>query len=220
MKLIATSASDKALYAALGLPESATSEEIHAAFLRIALQHHPDRGELADSELFSRAKSAHDVLIDKEKRAIYDMTGIDPDDKANSQMLAAIQVIMQTAFRIIDDGGIEMNILESVRRSLYGDIQSAKTQLSQIDRMIGKMEQAANNIEERWSGAESVKRAVIAMILGHVEQNRLARVPMERQCELATFALSLLSSATYQMQPAEMIYGMSPFINLDIRRKL
>jgi hypothetical protein len=43
-------------YAALGLPPTATLEEAKAAYRRLAMQHHPDRG--GDAEAFKRVKEA------------------------------------------------------------------------------------------------------------------------------------------------------------------
>lgn len=43
-------------YAALGLPPTATLDEAKAAYRRLAMQHHPDRG--GDAEAFKRVKEA------------------------------------------------------------------------------------------------------------------------------------------------------------------
>lgn len=60
-------------YGVLGLHQGASEKEIKQAFRRIALLHHPDRGENADIEKFKRALAAHDVLMDVEKRQAYDI---------------------------------------------------------------------------------------------------------------------------------------------------
>lgn len=69
--MLCTSASRKPLYEALGLPESATRDEVHASYLGIARAHHPDLNDGEPSELFARAKHAHDVLFDPAKRRMY-----------------------------------------------------------------------------------------------------------------------------------------------------
>jgi molecular chaperone DnaJ len=61
-------------YQILGVPETATVEEIKKAFRRLAKQYHPDRNpnNAQASERFKEINEAHDVLSDAEKRKKYD----------------------------------------------------------------------------------------------------------------------------------------------------
>lgn len=68
------------LYADLGVPYTATTEEIRHAFRQIAATEHPDRasgrrarGERVDPEVYLYATLAHEVLSDPQKRAEYDL---------------------------------------------------------------------------------------------------------------------------------------------------
>lgn len=62
-------------YQVLGVPETATTDQIKKAFRRLAKLHHPDRNpnnpQAADR--FKEISEAHDVLSDVEKRKKYDM---------------------------------------------------------------------------------------------------------------------------------------------------
>lgn len=68
------------LYAELGVPPTATKEEIQAAFRGLALRFHPDRGG-SDAEKqqltarFQRLSAAYHVLRDEKRRRRYDATG-------------------------------------------------------------------------------------------------------------------------------------------------
>lgn len=66
-------------YGILGIPRSASSEEIKRAYRSKALQFHPDRnpGNKEAEELFKEAAEAYSVLIDPEKRSVYDRFGHD-----------------------------------------------------------------------------------------------------------------------------------------------
>jgi molecular chaperone DnaJ len=67
----------KDFYEILGLPQNATPEEIKKAYRQMALKYHPDRnpGNKAAEEKFKEAAEAYSVLIDPEKRSVYDRFG-------------------------------------------------------------------------------------------------------------------------------------------------
>ncbi|KAI5593735.1 hypothetical protein BDE02_03G032300 [Populus trichocarpa] len=63
-------------YATLGVPKSATSKEIKAAYRRLARQYHPDvNKEPGATEKFKEISSAYEVLSDDKKRSLYDQYG-------------------------------------------------------------------------------------------------------------------------------------------------
>jgi molecular chaperone DnaJ len=66
-------------YEVLGLPRQATPEEVKKAYRRAALKYHPDRnpGDKAAEERFKESAEAYSVLIDADKRAVYDRYGHD-----------------------------------------------------------------------------------------------------------------------------------------------
>ncbi len=66
-------------YDILGVDKSATQEDIKKAFRKLAMKHHPDRNvgaSHAEAEIkFKEAKEAYEVLIDEQKRRLYDQFG-------------------------------------------------------------------------------------------------------------------------------------------------
>lgn len=65
------------LYSVLGVSRTATDDEIHKAYRKLARQHHPDRnpGDKAAESKFKEVQAAYDVLSDKAKREEYDQFG-------------------------------------------------------------------------------------------------------------------------------------------------
>jgi DnaJ-class molecular chaperone len=66
----------KEYYAILGLKEDASPEEIRKAYRKLALHYHPDRnrGDAGAEERFKAISEAYAVLIDPEKRRMYDLS--------------------------------------------------------------------------------------------------------------------------------------------------
>src|SRR5919197_378656 len=63
-------------YDVLGVPKSASKDEIKNAYRKLALQYHPDRNKAAGSEeKFKEISEAYAVLSDDEKRKRYDTYG-------------------------------------------------------------------------------------------------------------------------------------------------
>lgn len=63
----------KDFYAILGVPKTATDDEIKKAFRRLAHEHHPDKG--GDPTKFKDINEAYQILGDKTKRSTYDKFG-------------------------------------------------------------------------------------------------------------------------------------------------
>src|SRR5512138_2310864 len=63
-------------YEVLGVPRSASKDEIRGAFRKLARQYHPDVNKAPDAEdRFKEINEAYTVLMDDDKRAAYDRFG-------------------------------------------------------------------------------------------------------------------------------------------------
>lgn len=67
------------LYEVLGVSKGASKEDIKKAYRKLAMQHHPDKnnGNKDSEALFKEASHAADVLLDDQKRKMYDQFGHD-----------------------------------------------------------------------------------------------------------------------------------------------
>ena len=65
-------------YETLGVPRTASKDEIQRAYRKLAKQYHPDVNKAPDAEKkFKQASEAYEVLSDKDKRQRYDSLGAD-----------------------------------------------------------------------------------------------------------------------------------------------
>jgi curved DNA-binding protein len=63
----------KDYYATLGVPRTATQDEVKRAYRKLARKYHPDVSKEPDAEArFKEVAEAHEALIDPERRAAYD----------------------------------------------------------------------------------------------------------------------------------------------------
>src|SRR3989344_4805117 len=64
----------KDYYEILGIPKTATEEEVKRAYRRLAHQHHPDKNG-GDDKKFKEINGAYQILGNKEKKEQYDRFG-------------------------------------------------------------------------------------------------------------------------------------------------
>ncbi len=68
------------MYDTLEIHTSASTEEVKKAYKRLAVQHHPDKNPVHESqsshEKFQKIKRAYEILSDEEKRRVYDQKGL------------------------------------------------------------------------------------------------------------------------------------------------
>src|SRR6516225_4147017 len=66
-------------YETLGVPKTASENEIRSAFRKLARKYHPDvaKDKKAAEEKFKEINEAYEVLSDPEKRKKYDQLGAD-----------------------------------------------------------------------------------------------------------------------------------------------
>ena len=77
-------ATKRDFYEILGVPKTASDEEIKKSYRKLAMKFHPDRnqGDATAEVKFKEAKEAYEMLSDAEKRAAYDQfghAGVDPN---------------------------------------------------------------------------------------------------------------------------------------------
>ena len=68
-------------YNTLGIPKNSSDADIKAAYRKMAMKHHPDRG--GDEKKFKEVTEAYETLSDPQKKQMFDM-GVDPNAQHTS----------------------------------------------------------------------------------------------------------------------------------------
>ena len=75
-------ANKRDLYEVLGIPKSASKDQIKSAYRKLAKTYHPDNKETGDEAKFKEVQEAYDILYDDQKRQTYDQFGFAAFDQA------------------------------------------------------------------------------------------------------------------------------------------
>ncbi len=99
------------LYAILGLTRSASPTDIKRAYRRLARRYHPDvnPGDQAAESRFAQISRAYEILVDPERRRIYDESGV----------VAQAQTTATVGFEGFD---FSVEAVEGSRASTFGDL--------------------------------------------------------------------------------------------------
>jgi curved DNA-binding protein len=101
----------KDYYATLGVPKTASQDEIRKAFRKLARQHHPDvaKDKKAAEAKFKEINEANEVLGDPQKRAKYDELGSDWNQPNRQQQARSWEEMFGQGGGGFDFGGGRQN---------------------------------------------------------------------------------------------------------------
>ncbi len=98
------------IYEALGVSQDATEHEIRKAYFKLAVKVHPDRNpdDAQATERFQSLQKIYEVLMDPEKRRIYDQTGcLDDEDMLSEEKFESLYEYYKKQFNEVTADAIE-----------------------------------------------------------------------------------------------------------------
>ena len=101
-------------YKTLGVPRTASTDEIKKAFRKLARKYHPDAG--GDEAKFKKLNEAYEVLSDDKKRKLYDQYGTANENQIPRGWGGGQGVNVEDIFGGMGGAGSWADILESIRR--------------------------------------------------------------------------------------------------------
>ena len=194
------------LYENLGVPRSATHDEIRSAYKRLSLRHHPDRPG-GDEEKFKKVQRAHEILTNPEQKSAYNATGqaaqaaqagqeqrrgtktIDPEQITSLAQWA--KALGKFTNVVMSDEGIPTVLSRDGTNTvvkqfplakghdMYVVLQSNPGELSEI--ALNKLDELTTVISEKVVTATAEFAAAEQNLLQATDNWRLATTPLARQ---------------------------------------
>ncbi|KAI1189910.1 hypothetical protein F5B17DRAFT_150099 [Nemania serpens] len=136
-------AANQDLYELLAVSPNATQPEVHRAWRKASLKHHPDKARVFDPELWQLFERARDVLSAPEARAAYDSARA-----AALQARKAREALDAKKRAMIDDlEARERGVKRKVGDDEYGDGNGARMMTASEKRVL--MERGREYLEKR-----------------------------------------------------------------------
>jgi len=182
------------LYDTLGVPKDASPEDIRRAYRRKAKALHPDR-EGGDTAEMARVNRAYQILSDPKRRETYDRTGSDADGPSVEHL--ALQTLRSILTDMIEqhlESGADF--VTMMREAVHHGLLLLPREREKATRKIDRL--------ERLRPAVVVKEG--ENIFTHLVDEKLASAramltQVERQVEIATYALEILKGYRSTMGP-------------------
>lgn len=110
-------------YEELGIPPTATADDIKRAYRQKATETHPDKG--GDAARFAKVAHAYEVLKDPERKLLYDSTGNDNRTPLEIEVQNRLLYLFSEALVLPDDREIVATVRSGIKNVLL-DISFAK----------------------------------------------------------------------------------------------
>lgn len=178
------------LYYILGVSKDATPEEVRTAYKKAANKHHPDKQD-GDDRVFKMIKEAYDILIDPEKRAIYDATGIYNGEDAQV-VDAARDFLSSIISATINDESLDLEHLDLVSALKKGINQNIKT----YDKGIRRGEKSIKRLKKLQKRAKS--SILISVFMKNISNQEEALNSLKQDKKIQEMALKIISTCKYE----------------------
>jgi hypothetical protein len=186
-------------YDTLGVPRTASADEIKKAYRKLALRWHPDRNPdnqaVAEDE-FKRISKAYAVLSDSDKRALYDRTGTEEAYVGGGPGFTeqeAAEIWKQhfgdkKIHEVIDDlFNQEVDTQKSLEAKLLLEVQSLREQAFQLEAQardirltVRQRQQILDLVSRKIHEAHAAEQRLHAVRLQHVQDRIRLRFVVSR----------------------------------------
>lgn len=188
------------LYDVLGVPKTATADEIKKAYRTLAQKWHPDKGN-DDGTIFKGVQEAYDVLSDEVKRAEYDTTG--QSIKGPSIRDQANAELAQMATHFVKSPNIDLvcgNLIQQMELFIGSKLNEVDSQRASVLNTINRLETAM----ERTSAKDG--QNMLASVLAHsIKEGQRVIAQLDKQQNIFEEMITLLENYEYRADPEPVV---------------
>lgn len=153
---------DLDLYEVLSVPRDATTEQVKAAYRRLAQKHHPDKNN-GDDVQFKQIQRAYDVLGDAERRKRYDETGEQTDSAGPTLEQIAQEALSNLFVQVVDKFYSDsFNLKEEAERQIRRNIGQIHEAIKKDENKCARNEKAKSRLKPRSPGNQFLINALDA----------------------------------------------------------
>ncbi len=175
-------------YEVLGIERGASIDEIRQAYLRLAKEHHPDKG--GNAEKFRLIRMAYETLSDARKRTQYDAT---------NEQNPTISFLTRLFLHTLDSSDPEkVNLFKVMESQIVMKIHELASQKQSIKRRIKKMEKTLRRIK---TDAGGLFKSITTM---QIEISKEAFQDIEKAEKVALDAHKKVLGCEYELDPVTL----------------
>jgi len=188
-------------YSVLGVLTDATTDQIHAAYLKLAKTKHPDKG--GDSSEFATLEVAHRLLMNEQERAYYDRTG---QIRGQQSIDKDAGKLLQSLFKQLMDkhgaGIFYRNVVEEMRDLLIKGEGVGKRSIHEVEKNINHLKK----LRDHWQENPPAPPLFTPMITQMLQVEEANREDHKYALDTNTCAQALLKNYSFKIQqdPATM----------------
>jgi curved DNA-binding protein CbpA len=177
------------LYDTLGVPKSASQDEVRMAYRKKAQKSHPDKGG-SEAE-FRQIQCAYDILSDPERKARYDQTGeTGQGPSLESQALSYVAALLPKILDSVLDVS-RLALIDKLKEMVNADAERMKANKRNGEAIIAKRRDALKRLSP--GPMAGMLESEIALI-----EQKLVQI--DGQLTMLDMALKIVSEHSYQSE--------------------
>jgi len=173
-------------YGLLGVPQTATQDEIKKAYRKKSMELHPDVIG-GDKEKFQAVKDACEVLSDPETRALYDQGGWKPNAEKAQRNSMVLEIVLTVVNAAIDQAVPQFQVFVDVLyqnniRQLNQEIEKSRRVKLQAEKFLPRVK------------TDDPDSLVVTLVKNKIKQAQDNITPLELRASVIEEATAMLRS--------------------------
>lgn len=196
------------IYDTLGVPPSASQDDVRRAYRRAAKRAHPDSG--GSREAWQRLEEAHRVLSDPDLRTRYDQTGeVPPHARRAGEIDVRVVNILGEVVRSVVASPADLDgqpVIEQILESLARKRQEFMVEYDAVRRFGRRVEILQRRKRRKRRRGRNASNDILSLVLeGQLRQNRQDQANCEEKLRVHDQVVDILRQYDYSHEVREAV---------------